>query len=76
MPLMRSQAWVKIIARKQTGQILGAHIIGPQATDLVAEAVLAVKKSIRVEDLATTVHAHPTLAEIFGDLSFHAAGIF
>ena len=54
---------VKIISSEETDQILGVHIIGPQASELIAEAVLAMEYSASTEDLALTVHAHPTLSE-------------
>lgn len=57
------EGFVKIIAEPKTGKILGVHIVGPHATDLVAEAALAMKNGITAEQLAQTVHAHPTLAE-------------
>ncbi|MEW4982919.1 MAG: dihydrolipoyl dehydrogenase [Cycloclasticus sp.] len=54
---------VKIIASEETDLILGVHIIGPQASELLAEAVLAMEYSASSEDLALTIHAHPTLSE-------------
>lgn len=54
---------VKIIASAQTDKILGVHIIGNSASELIAEAVLAMEFSASSEDLARTIHAHPTLAE-------------
>jgi dihydrolipoamide dehydrogenase len=54
---------VKIISDEETDQILGVHIIGAQASELIAEAVLALEYSASTEDLALTVHAHPTLSE-------------
>jgi len=54
---------VKVIASADTDQILGVHIIGPQASELIAEAVLAMEYSASAEDLALTIHAHPTLSE-------------
>lgn len=54
---------VKIIANKETDLILGVHIIGPQASELLAEAVLAMEYSASTEDLALTIHSHPTLSE-------------
>ncbi len=53
----------KIIADAQTGRVLGAHIAGAHATDLVAEATLAINMGATVQDVANTIHAHPTLAE-------------
>ena len=54
---------VKILADKATDRIIGVHILGPHASELIAEAVLAMEFSASSEDLARTVHAHPTLAE-------------
>ncbi len=54
---------VKILADAQSDRILGVHIIGPHASELIAEAVLAMEFSASAEDLARTVHAHPTLSE-------------
>ena len=54
---------VKMISCEETDLILGVHIIGPQASELLAEAVLAMEYSASTEDLALTIHAHPTLSE-------------
>jgi len=54
---------IKMIAEKPSGRILGVHIIGAHATELIAEAVLAIKLGATTQDLAETIHAHPTLAE-------------
>jgi dihydrolipoyl dehydrogenase len=54
---------VKVIADAKTDRILGLHILGPRASDLIAEAALAVEFGASAEDLARTVHAHPTLPE-------------
>ncbi len=58
-----TQGFVKLIAAQDTDEILGVHIIGPLAGELVAEAVLAMEYSASSEDLQRTMHAHPTLAE-------------
>ena len=63
LALGRSEGLVKIVADASGDEILGVHIIGPQATDLIAEAALAMKMEATVEDLARTIHAHPTLSE-------------
>jgi dihydrolipoamide dehydrogenase len=55
--------FVKIVADKKYGEILGVHIIGPQATELVAEAVTVLELEGTVEEMMFTIHAHPTLAE-------------
>ncbi len=54
---------VKIIGDAKTDRILGVHILGPQASELIAEAVTAMECDASTEDLARTVHAHPTLSE-------------
>ncbi|MEA3360289.1 MAG: FAD-dependent oxidoreductase, partial [Thermodesulfobacteriota bacterium] len=63
---------VKMISQRDTGKILGVHIIGPHATDLIAEGALAVKRGCTVKQLAETIHAHPTLAEIMLETSLKA----
>ena len=55
---------LKIIGDKKTGRLLGVHIVGAEASNLIAEATLAIEMGAEVEDLALTVHAHPTLPEI------------
>jgi dihydrolipoamide dehydrogenase len=55
--------FVKIVADAQFGEILGVHIIGPQATELIAEAVAVMELEGTVEEMMFTIHAHPTLAE-------------
>jgi len=55
--------FVKIVADAKYGEILGVHIIGPQATELISEAVVALELEATVEELMFTIHAHPTLAE-------------
>jgi dihydrolipoamide dehydrogenase len=55
--------FLKILADAKTGEVLGAHIIGAHATDLIAEAALAMSLESTVEEIAQTIHAHPTLAE-------------
>jgi dihydrolipoamide dehydrogenase len=54
---------VKILADAATDEILGAHIVGPQASELIAECVLAMEFKASSEDLARTCHAHPSLSE-------------
>jgi dihydrolipoamide dehydrogenase len=54
---------VKVLADARTDRIIGLHILGPRASDLIAEAVLAIEFRASAEDVARTVHAHPTLPE-------------
>ncbi|MDK2878013.1 MAG: dihydrolipoamide dehydrogenase [Thermoanaerobacteraceae bacterium] len=57
------QGFVKIISDARWNEILGVHIIGPNATELIAEAALAIKLECTAEELVETIHAHPTLSE-------------
>ncbi len=73
--------FLKIVGDEETGEILGVHIVGAHATDLIGEAVLAMRLEATVEELAETIHAHPTLseayteaAEIFLGFPIHAPG--
>ncbi|MBK1727672.1 dihydrolipoyl dehydrogenase [Halorhodospira neutriphila] len=59
----RPTGLVKLIAHAETDRLLGAHIIGPQASELIAEAVVTMEFAGAAEDLARTIHAHPTLSE-------------
>jgi dihydrolipoamide dehydrogenase len=59
----QAQGFTKLIAAKEDDEILGVHIIGPMAGELIAEAVLAMEYSASSEDLQRTIHAHPTLSE-------------
>jgi len=67
--------FIKIVADADYGEILGVHIIGPQATELIAEAVAAMEMEATVEDLMWTIHAHPTLAEAMLDASNSVYGM-
>jgi dihydrolipoamide dehydrogenase len=65
---------VKIIADAKTDRILGAHILGPRASDLVAEIATAMELGASAEDVARSVHAHPTLAEAVKEAALAVAG--
>lgn len=65
---------VKILAHKETDRILGVHILGPRAGDLIAEAVAAMEFGASAEDLARTCHAHPTLAEVVKEAALAVDG--
>jgi dihydrolipoamide dehydrogenase len=56
-----------VVADEKFGEILGVHIIGPDAFELVAEAVAAMEAEATVETMMSTIHAHPTLYEALGD---------
>lgn len=55
--------FIKILSEGGTDRVVGAHIIGPHAADLIHEAALAIRKGLTVKDIADTIHAHPTLSE-------------
>ena len=67
-----SAGFVKLIAARATDEILGVHIIGPMAGELIAEAVLAMEFRGSAEDLQRTIHAHPTLAEALHEAALAA----
>jgi len=58
-----ADGFIKVLTDKKTDRILGVHIIGPNAGEMIAEAVLGVEYGASAEDLARTCHAHPTLSE-------------
>ena len=62
----------KVVSDRENGKILGVHIIGPHATDLIAEGTLAIQMGCTVKELAETIHAHPTLAEAVMEASYKA----
>jgi dihydrolipoamide dehydrogenase len=70
--LQQTAGLVKIIADKASDEILGVHILGPYAGELIGEAVLAVEFQASVEDLQRTVHAHPTLSEAIHEAALAA----
>ncbi|MFD1525181.1 dihydrolipoyl dehydrogenase [Halolamina salina] len=58
-----SEGFVRIVAEEEAGFVLGAQIVGPEASELIAECALAIEMGATLEDVASTVHTHPTLAE-------------
>jgi dihydrolipoamide dehydrogenase len=69
-----TEGFVKIVADTRYDEVLGVHIIGPRATELVAEAVLALRLECTVEELIRTIHAHPTMSEAVGEAAHAAHG--
>jgi dihydrolipoamide dehydrogenase len=63
LSLMEAEGFVKIIADAKTDVVLGVHMVGPEVTELIAEATLAIELGATSEDIARTIHAHPTLPE-------------
>ena len=69
-----TDGFVKIVAEKKYDEVLGVHIIGPRATELIAEAVLALRLECTVDELIKTIHAHPTMSEAVGEAAHAAHG--
>ena len=63
---------VKIIAGKEYGEILGMHIIGPRATDLIAEGALAIGEEMTLDEIISTIHSHPTVTETMREAALQA----
>ncbi|MCB9086381.1 MAG: dihydrolipoyl dehydrogenase [Bdellovibrionaceae bacterium] len=72
--MMETDGFVKIIADAKTHLVLGVHIVGPEASNLVSEAVLAVEMGATLEDLALSIHPHPTLGETMMEAAEAALG--
>ena len=68
------EGFVKVLANPESGRILGVHIIGPFASELISEAVTVMSFDGSVEDIALTMHAHPTLSESFKEAALGAFG--
>ncbi|MBS7345039.1 MAG: dihydrolipoyl dehydrogenase [Caryophanon sp.] len=64
LALNQTEGFVKLVARKEDGLLIGAQIVGAGASDMIAEMGLAIEAGMTAEDIALTIHAHPTLGEI------------
>ena len=65
--LGQHEGFIKVVAEEQYGEVLGVHIIGPLATEILAEAVTALQLEATVDDMMAMIHAHPTVWEAMGD---------
>jgi dihydrolipoamide dehydrogenase len=72
--LDETEGFVKVLAAPESGRILGVHILGPRASELIAEAVSIMAFGGSIEDVAAIMHAHPTLAEAFREAALGAGG--
>lgn len=72
--LAEPHGFVKILAEPKYGEILGCHIIGAHATDLIHEIALAMNAEATIETIARTIHAHPTLAEVIHEAALDVSG--
>lgn len=69
-----TDGFVKIVAERQYDQVLGVHIIGPRATELVGEATVALRLESTAEELIRTIHSHPTMSEAIGEAAHAVHG--
>ena len=72
--LLESIGFVKIVADAKYDQVLGVHIIGPKATELINECVTALRLEVTAEELHRAIHAHPTLSEAVMEAAHAVAG--
>ena len=72
--LEETGGFIKFVSDAATGEVLGVHIVGPHATDLIAEAALCMKMEGTVEEINATIHAHPTIAEAVLEASLDTVG--
>ncbi len=72
--MMETDGFIKIIADAKTHVVLGIHICGPEASNLISEAVLAIEMGARLEDIALSIHPHPTLGETMMEAAEAALG--
>lgn len=70
-----TDGFVKVLAAADTGRLLGLHIIGPHATELIAEGALAVRYGLTLSQIGDTIHAHPTLSEVLKEAAETAEGV-
>jgi dihydrolipoamide dehydrogenase len=66
--------WVKLVTDSKYGEILGAHMIGPEVTELLPELTLAQMMELTPAEIARNVHAHPTLSEVLMEAAHDAEG--
>ncbi len=74
MAIDETKGFVKVIADAADERVLGVHIVGPDASDLISEAALAIEMGAYVPDIALTIHPHPTLSEALMEAAKHAIG--
>ena len=74
LSLMEKEGFVKVIAHKTTHVLQGIHVVGVEASNLISEGALAMEMGARLEDLALTIHPHPTLSETFMEAAEVALG--
>jgi dihydrolipoamide dehydrogenase len=74
LTLNEREGFVRVVADEERGFVLGAQVVGPEASELVAEVTLAIEMGATVEELAATVHVHPTLSEAVHEAAMGSLG--
>jgi dihydrolipoamide dehydrogenase len=74
MAVAETEGFIKLVADKKTHQLLGVHIVGPSASDLISEGALAIEMAAFLEDVGLTIHPHPTLGEAVMIAAQHGLG--
>lgn len=74
MGIGETDGFIKIITEPKYGEILGVHMVGPHVTDLITEAVIAMRNELTVDEMIATIHPHPTLAEVVQEAAYDARG--
>ena len=74
MGIGENEGFVKIISEAKYGEILGVHMVGPHVTDMIAEAVLAMRNELTVDEVIAAIHPHPTLSEVVQEAAMDAQG--
>lgn len=69
-----TDGFIKVLSDAKTDALLGVHCVGPNASELIAEAVLGMEFGASAEDIARTIHAHPTLSEVFREAALGTTG--
>jgi len=74
LSINEAEGFVKFVTDVKTGRVLGIHIVGPNASDLISEAALALEVAATAEDVSLTIHPHPTLGEAMMEAAAHSIG--
>jgi dihydrolipoamide dehydrogenase len=74
MAVAETEGFFKVVANKKTNELLGVHIVGPEASDLISEGALALEMHAFLEDIGLTIHPHPTLGEGFMEAAMNGLG--
>ena len=74
MIIGETEGFAKVIADAETDEVLGVHLVGPNVTDLIAEAALGMTLEATAWEIGAATHPHPTLAEVLGEAAMAVAG--